>query len=65
MLMTVAPAPMASVGVESVEPSLTTMTSTSSIPGMSRGTPLITRAIVFSSFNAGIVTTSFIKFCPC
>jgi hypothetical protein len=41
------------------EPSFMTMTSTSSTPGILRGIPAITCAIVFSSFNAGMVTTSF------
>ena len=59
-LMTIAPARAATSAVRSVEPSFMTMTSTSSTPGILRGTPAITCAIVFSSFRAGIVTTSFI-----
>jgi hypothetical protein len=58
---TIAPAAVASSAVRSVDPSLTTMTSTSLTPEIFRGTPATTFAMVAASFWAGIVTTSFMR----
>src|SRR5205085_10668657 len=54
-----APAARAIACVPSVEPSSTTITSTSRMPAIRRGTPATTAPIVSASFRAEATTTSF------
>jgi hypothetical protein len=55
--MTPAPAARESLTVSSVEPSSTTNSSTTSMPGMLRGTRSSTGPIVAASLSAGMMTS--------